>query len=139
MPNHFHFLLKQKTASSISKFMKQIANAYTRYFNSKYNRTGSLFSGRFKAVLVDKNEVLLHLSRYIHLNPLVAGLVKELKDYPWSSYHSYLSSKEIDICKKEIILDQFKSPQEYQAFVKNHIDYAKELEKIKHFTLDEPF
>src|SRR3990167_5879702 len=79
MPNHFHFLIRQLKDNGISIFMSQLSNSYTKYFNTKYNRVGALFQGTFKAVLVESDEQLLHLSRYIHLNPIVSGLVKDLE------------------------------------------------------------
>src|SRR4030042_4414876 len=66
MPNHFHLLLKQNTVNGISKLLKQLTNAYTFYFNQKYKRVGGLVQGRFKAVKILNDELLLHISRYIH-------------------------------------------------------------------------
>src|SRR3989338_6619233 len=95
MPNHFHFLLKQINQNGISNFMRLAINSWSHYFNKKYNRPGSLFQGAFKAVHIESEEQLIHLSRYIHLNPLVSHVVRE-KDflsYPWSSLSDYLQGK----------------------------------------------
>jgi len=116
--------------------MKQLTNAYTKYFNEKYQRTGSLLEGRFKAVSVDTDELLLHISRYIHLNPLVANLSDDLRTYPWSSFTSYISNYTDDFCTKEAISSHFKSKEGYEKFVKDQEDYAKELNKIKHLGID---
>lgn len=70
MPNHFHLLIKQVTKSAIISFMRRITNAYTKYFNERYKRVGPLFQGRYKAILVTEEPYLLHLTRYIHLNPV---------------------------------------------------------------------
>jgi len=70
MENHFHLILKQISRDAITTFMRCIMNSYTKYFNKKYERVGPLFQGKFKALLVDKDEYLLHLTRYIHLNPI---------------------------------------------------------------------
>lgn len=136
MPNHFHLLLKQVSIDTISKFLKQITNAYTEYFNKKYQRTGALMEGRFKSVLINSDNLLIHTSRYIHLNPFTANLVRNLKNYQWSSYPEYLNDTENNLCKKKIILDQFPSHSQYEQFVLNQANYAKELEKIKHLTID---
>lgn len=137
MPNHFHFLIKQLKDNGISEFVGKLSNSYTKYFNIKYKRVGPLYQGEFKSVLVKTNEQLIHLSRYIHLNPFAAGITKDLESYIWSSYPEYINKIEPDICKKEIILDQFKSVEDYKKFVQDHSGYAQELELIKHQVLDE--
>jgi putative transposase len=137
MPNHFHFLLKQLKDNGVSEFTSKLTNSYTRYFNTKNNRVGPLFQGEFKAVMVESDEQLLHLSRYIHLNPLVSYLVKELKQYEWSSYNEYKTNQP-GICAKEDVLAFFKKPEKYQEFVHDQEDYALQLQFIKHHTL-EPF
>lgn len=139
MPNHFHFLVKQLIDGGITEFISKLSNSYTKYFNIKYRRVGPLLQGEFKSVLVESNEQLLHLSRYIHLNPLVSGLVKDLKDYPWSSYPEYIGLSAQKICAKEIILNQFKSSKDYQRFVLDQADYGRELEIIKHQLIEEEY
>jgi len=139
MPNHFHFLLKQVGDYGISEFIGQIQNSYTKYFNVKRERVGSLLQGRFKAVRVESEEQLIHLSRYIHLNPYSSFLVRSLKDlkkYPWSSFPSYIEDEKVDFLDENIILNLFKNKGEYQEFVFNQADYQRELEKIKHLALD---
>lgn len=137
MPNHFHFLLKQLTDGGITEFISKLSNSYTKYFNIKRSRVGPLLQGEFKSVLVESNEQLLHLSRYIHLNPLVSGLVKDLRIYSWSSYPEYIGLSAQKICAKEIILNQFKSSKDYQRFVLDQADYGRELEIIKHQLLEQ--
>lgn len=135
MPNHFHFLLKQNQESGISKFVSQFTNSYTRYFNTVNERIGPLFQGVFKSVHVETDEQLLHLSRYIHLNPVVSNVIRkdDLLSYPWSSFSDYVIG---DSGSKQIftglVLAHFKNPQEYRKFVFDQIGYGKELEKIKH-------
>lgn len=136
MPNHLHFLIKLSTKDGISKLMKQILNAYTFYFNKKYDRSGPLFEGRYKAVRIPSDELLLHISRYIHLNPVVVNLVEDPENYKWSSYRNYLNGKGEEIVKPQRVLSFFKTTKDYQRFVQNQIDYAKELEKIKHLIID---
>lgn len=136
MPNHFHFLLKQLTDGGITEFISKLSNSYTKYFNIKNKRVGPLLQGEFKSVLIENNEQLLHLSRYIHLNPLVSGLVDNLEEYLYSSYFEYIGLNTQEICSKKIILEQFKSPKDYQKFVLDQAGYGKELEIIKHTLLE---
>src|SRR3989344_8981503 len=86
--NPFMSLVKQKAKNAIIKLMKQVSNAYTTYFNKRHERVGPLFQGRYKGALIDSDEYLLHLTRYIHLNPLGRGA--SLDEFDWSSHLYYL-------------------------------------------------
>lgn len=151
MPNHFHLLIKIRRPSrgltpirgetpdikkSISQLLKQLTNAYTFYFNKKYKRVGGLVQGVFKAVRIETDEQLLHISRYIHINSLVVGLIKDLKEYKWSSFLDYVGKRNGQICSKENILSFFSSSQKYEQFVMDQVGYAAMLEKFKHLNLD---
>ena len=89
MGNHYHLLL-ETPRGNLSKILHYINGAYTTYFNVKRSRSGHLFQGRFKGILVDKDEYCKELSRYIHLNPVRAGMVKAALEYQWSSYRYYV-------------------------------------------------
>lgn len=133
MPNHFHLLLRQNTINPLSSFMHRLTVSYSMYFNRRYDRVGHLFQGSFKAKLITKDEYLLHLSRYIHLNPRkITGSIPKLENYPWSSYSEYLSRNNREICEKAIILNQFNinPTQTYRRFV-NNINVDAEEPKIK--------
>lgn len=136
MPNHFHFLVQQVRDGGITEFISKLSNSYTKYFNVKYGRVGPLLQGEFQSVHVESNEQLLHLNRYIHLNPTVNFISKTLDDYLWSSYHEYVNEISVEICDKKIILDQFPSREAYKQFVLDQEDYGKVLESIKHQLLD---
>lgn len=139
MPNHFHFLLKQIKDRGIQQFIGNVVNSYTKYFNTKRERAGPLFQGRFKATRVETNEQLLHLSRYIHLQPYTAYIVKtheELERYPYSSFPEYLRRIEKGICAKEPILENFKTIENYKQFVFDNADYQRKLEEIKHLLFE---
>lgn len=138
MPNHFHFLLKQVTKGGISKFTANFSNSYTKYFNTKHERTGHLFQGLFKAVLVETDEQLLQLSRYIHLNPSTSSIVEinKLEKYLWSSLREYLKLHQIPICETQDVLGFFKQINQYRAFVFDQALYAKELHRIKHLVIE---
>lgn len=136
MPNHFHFLLKQVKNDGISTFMARWGNSYARYFNAKHKRVGPVFQGRFKSILIETTEQLIHLSRYIHLNPVVSAVVGEgvFDKYEWSSFGEYVSENESELCSKDVVLEQFKDKGDYRNFVDDRIAYGKELEKIKHLS-----
>jgi putative transposase len=136
MPNHFHLLLKQLIEHGIPEFIGNVTNSYTKYFNTKYDRTGHLFQGQFKATSISTDEQLMHISRYIHLNPYVSGLVSDLKNYKYSSYSDFIKNKENSICQTGAILGLFKTPKSYEKFINDQENYAKELENIKHLLVD---
>ncbi|MBI2011792.1 transposase [Candidatus Daviesbacteria bacterium] len=138
MGNHFHFLLKQLMDSGVVKFLAKFTNSYTKYFNTKHNRVGPLFQGVFKAVHVESDEQLLHLSRYIHLNPVMGFKIQaeELSSYQWSSYPQYLGITKTQLINPTEILNFFKSSTEYEKFVLDQVDYAKKLKNIEHLLID---
>ena len=137
MSNHFHLLIKQLRDGGISEFISKLTNSYTKYFNTKFNRVGPLLQGQFKAVLIESDEQLIHVSRYIHLNPIAAFLVNDLSKFEWSSYKEYTDNVINGICNKEEILSFFKSPQDYKKFVLDQVDYAQKLEIIKHQLIED--
>jgi len=133
MPNHYHFLLQQIEDGGISEFMHNLNTSYTMYFNKNNNRTGRLFEYTFKAKEIDSDELLLHISRYIHLNPRVAHIVQDLSLYPWSSYLEYIGEKDEPFCQKKIILNHFHDDsKKYEGFVHDQIAYAQLLHRIDH-------
>ena len=138
MPNHCHFLLKQNQDKGISTFMSNFQNSYAKYFNTKYKRMGGLFQSMFKAVRIETDEQLLHVSRYIHLNPVSAYLieVEQLKIYPWSSFPEYLNEQAREFVDTELILSFFKTRDDYQKFVFDQAEYQRELQNIKHLILE---
>jgi putative transposase len=139
LPNHFHLLLKQVKDNGISLFMANLTNSYTRYFNTKNERIGHLFQGKFKAVMIETDEQLLHVSRYIHLNPYSSYLVRNLNKldiYSYSSLPEYLGISSANFFQKEIILDQFKNISAYKKFVFDQAGYQRSLEQIKHLALE---
>ncbi|MCX6704229.1 MAG: transposase [Candidatus Woesebacteria bacterium] len=104
MPNHFHLLIKQMKRTSLEGFMRALMTRYSMYFNKRYDRVGSLFQGRYKAVLVENEIYLLHLSKYIHLNP--AEYAKDLVN-SYSSYADYLKLRQTRWIKPSFVLSFF--------------------------------
>lgn len=138
MPNHFHFMLKQLQTDGIKRFISNFTNSYTKYFNTKHERIGPLFEGIFKAVLVESDEQLVHLSRYIHLNPASSFIIntEDLEGYAWSSLPEYLIKSTVNTCNTEPVLSLFPSIEEYHKFVLDQVSYARELDKIKHLAME---
>ena len=130
MPNHFHFLVHQNSADTIDRFINSLGTRYTMYFNKKYKRVGPLYQGVYKAVLIDSDEQLLHVSRYIHRNPLsLQGVaLQTLLEQP-SSYVDYLGKRKTAWVHTKTILDYFSSSspkRSYQSFVEQ-VDQSPEL------------
>ncbi len=136
MPTHIHLILKQLEDKGISTFMSNILNSYSRYFNIKHRRKGPLWEGRFKRILVESDEYLIHLTRYLHLNPVTAHLVDMPEKWLYCSYNEYLSNSSLDscLCKYDDVLDI--KPASYKEFVEDRISYQRELAKIKNLLLE---
>lgn len=125
MPNHFHLLIKQNDTDDMRSFITSLITRYSMYFNKKYDRVGSLFQGPYKAVLVLEDKYLLHLSRYIHLNP--SEYTDDLVN-AYSSYGDYLKIRNTEWIKPDLILKFFKNktiPEiekiyTYKRFVENY-------------------
>ena len=116
MSNHVHMLCTPSSATSISRMMQSLGRCYVRYFNHAYHRSGTLWEGRFKSCLVDSESYLLHLYRYIELNPVRAGMVVDPADYAWSSYQCNALGKESALLKEHAsYLSLGKSKEERQA------------------------
>ncbi len=122
MTNHYHLLL-ETPHGNLSEIMRYVNGSYTTYFNTKRKRSGHLFQGRFRSIVVDADEYAMELSRYIHLNPVRAGKVSHPDDYEWSSYRSYVgNSVSPGWLKTEFILSSFgKKGREknYRTFVED--------------------
>lgn len=149
MQNHYHLLLRQQTEKGISQFMQKLGTAYTMYFNTKYERSGVLFQGVFKAIHIDKENYLTQLSRYIHLNPVELqephwkkrGIhdhktsLSFAETYPWSSYCDYLGKRKFrHILNHSLISELFLPPKNYKSFVGEWI--IDHLHQLQGYTLE---
>lgn len=124
MPTHFHLLVYQKDSQAMTKLLHKITTSYTAYFNKKYKRSGPLFQDRFKASRISKDDYLLHISRYIHLNP------KDYTNWQYSSLDYYVNKKKTDWVMPGRILDLFGNDN-YLAFLKDYEAHKKMLDEIK--------
>jgi len=130
MNNHYHLLLKTRRAN-LSKAMQWFGTTYTRRFNNRHKRTGHLFQGRFKSIIIENDAYLMQLSCYIHRNPLRAGIVKRLADYRWSSYPAYGYGKNRqDWLSTKLILSQFTPEDARKQYREKVQKYSKEEKSL---------
>ncbi|MDH7476299.1 MAG: transposase [Microgenomates group bacterium] len=134
MPDHYHLLAKLISDYSLSKYISDVENSYSRFFNIKFKRKGPLWQGRFKTVKINTDEQLLHVSRYIHLNPTTAALVKKPEDWIFSSYREFITNKKV--LEKDFPEILIKSADNYKKFVENQKDYQRKLKLIQKRILD---
>jgi putative transposase len=130
MSNHVHVLF-ETPEGKLSKMMQAFQTSYTLYFNRRHGRTGHVFEQRYKAMLVDKDNYLVQVSRYIHLNPVEAKLAERPQDYRWSSYASYLKGKEVAGSKMETVLDYFSGSKSRQIDQYREFVEGKRGEKVR--------
>ncbi len=135
MPNHFHFLLKQELEEGISTYLRRLTLSFVRYYNVLHHQKGPLFESNFKAVHIESENQLLHVSRYIHLNPTSAKVIGDPINYPYSSFSAYVEGGE----KAPLVFDDIlrsKSREHYRNFVYDNLEYQQSLQFIKHQLLD---
>ena len=119
MPTHYHVLLRV-TADGLSHGMQLMSISYTKAVNKQQNRLGALFQGAFQSRYIERDEYLLHLSRYVHLNPVLAGLAQQPEDWEFSSYREYLRFRSGTLPVPEVVLNQFSSAGAYRTFVESY-------------------
>ncbi|MDP3785408.1 MAG: transposase [bacterium] len=131
MPNHFHLTAREFKEGGMAQYMQRVLCAYTKYFNAKYQKSGHLFQGPYKAVHIEDNEQLLYLSAYIHRNPRELSEWKNKEYiYPWSSCQDYVNENRWGkLLAQNIILEQFADKKEYENFLKS--SPAKTLKEYK--------
>jgi putative transposase len=150
MPNHYHLLLSPRIENAVPKFMHKLGTAYVKYFNQKYKRKGTIFEGRYKSILVNKEPHFYHLPYYIHFNPLdlkfkewregklrsYKQAVEHLNNYRWSSHLDYLGIKNFSsVTNRKFLTDAFGEPEEYEKSIKQWLKDL-ELEEIRELLLE---
>jgi putative transposase len=126
MPTHYHLLVLLREAD-LSHRMQLLSISYTKAMNRRYDRVGLLFQGTFRAKHVSVNDYLVHLSRYIHLNPVMSGLVERPEEWEFSSYREYIGMRDGTLPKPEVVLAQFPSPDAYREFVDSYVPQEREI------------
>lgn len=136
MPNHYHFLLRQDGTKVLSAFMGVLFNAYVQAVNLQQGRSGTLFQGRFRHVLVDREEYLVYLCRYIHRNPVKAKLVARLEDWPYSNYLEWIGQRNGSLKDDAFIRSRFDTADAYSQFTADLADEARCQECIAKYMWD---
>jgi putative transposase len=117
MPNHYHFLVQLQHDHVLSTAMQSLSISYTKAINRRYERSGALFQGRFQAIEVDSAGYVIALSRYIHLNPVKAGLTPAPEAWEFSSYQEYAGTRLGTLPRMEMILKQIGSQEAYRSLM----------------------
>ena len=135
MPNHFHLCVRQESDQGIHLLMRKLLDSYSRYYQTRLQTKGALFESVFKAVRVETDNQLIHLTRYHHLNPVTAHLVENPFEYPYSSFNIYMG-KSSNFVNTSVVLSYFPSKQKYEKFVLDQKDYQRKLESINHLLME---
>ena len=134
MPDHYHLIIRMIKNHSLSKYINDVENSFTHFFNLKFERKGPLWQTNFKAVRIISNEQLLHGTRYVHLNPTSSGLVDKPENWEFSSYRDFITDEKI---LKTFVKDiSIKSIGNYKKFVEDQKDYQRKLKLIRKLMFD---
>jgi REP element-mobilizing transposase RayT len=133
MPNHYHFLVGVDEDGALAPFLQRLFNSYSQAFNREQDRSGTLFQGRAKSILVDETQYVYALVRYIHLNPVVAGLVKTPIDWTFSNYLEWIGERNHGLFDAQFRATFFSSPDLYRDFVLSDIPQALERKIAKYY------
>jgi REP element-mobilizing transposase RayT len=136
LPNHFHFLLKPEKDNNLSQFMNSVFGSYTQAINKRLARQGPLFQGRFHAVLVDREEYLIHLARYIHLNPVMAKLTNTTQEWPFSNYLDVIGFREGPHKDTTLVPQRFETGEVYRHFVEDQLQKNPVVKGLEKYLLD---
>ena len=136
MPNHYHLLIRQETDDPLSTFLRVLFNAYVQAVNHQQGRRGPLFEGRYRHVWVDRDEYLVHLCRYIHLNPVRAKLVQSPDQWPYSDYLEWIGESPGTLRDNAFIQDQSATPSTYRSFVSDYLAESLSPAHIQKYLLE---
>ena len=136
MPNHYHFLAQQLTERPLSDWVKMLFNGYAQALNKQLKRSGTIFQGRAKHILVDKDEYLIHLARYIHYNAVEANIVKLPEDWIYSNYLEWIGKRSGKLVNMAFVRRYFPNFEDYREFVLDYHIEKKLAKKLERYYLD---
>jgi len=135
IPNHYHFLIRQESEVPASRFLQTLFNSYVQGLNAKMGRKGTLFEGSAKSRFINKEDYLIYVCIYIHLNPIKHGIVNNLLDWEYSNYFEFIGVRNGSIFDKEFMLNNFGDSKTYKKWVEDSLankDYYNNVEKYIH-------
>jgi putative transposase len=135
MPNHYHFMIRSDLDNRVAKFIQRLLNSYAQAFNRQQQRTGTLFEGRAKSIWIEDESYLLQLCRYIHLNPVAAGLVVKPEDWQYSNYLEWIGKRNGTLVDLEFVRAYFPKPEIYAEFVQSATE-EKASDKLSRYRID---
>ncbi len=135
-PNHYHFILRQLENDGVSRFMKRLGNGYTKYFNYKYDHSGFLFQGKFKARHIKDNASLIWLSVYVNANTEIHNITSRAEKYKWCSFPDYLGLRKGTLCDKEAVLGQFYGSNDYKQYTEEILPIIRENKEFKKYIIE---
>lgn len=133
LPNHYHFLIRQDRENPAGILPQRVFNSYTKAYNKRYQRTGTLFEGPYKVVMVENFSQLLHICRYIHANPVKHGLVKKVDLWLYSNYLEWAGARKGGLVDRDFIAEYFHSPGIYEDFVLDYLKTSTMPEEIENY------
>ena len=136
MPNHYHLLVRQETNRPLSNWIQAMFNGYVQGVNKEQGRTGTLFEGAAKHILVDDEAYLIHLVRYIHYNPVNAHLVRQPEDWQYSNYAEWIGIRNGTLVDRKFIRNYFPRPDDYRRFMENYAIENELAERLKPYLLE---
>ncbi len=137
LPNHYHLLLMPIADYTLSRFMKSVFGSYVQGVNKQQKRLGPLFQGRFRHTLVDKEEYLVHLARYIHLNPVMAGLCDTPQEWMYSNYPDVIGERQGTLKDSSLVPERFSDGEAYRLFVEEYLHTQKQIQELEKYLLEE--
>ena len=136
MPNHYHFIARQNSDAPISRFLQTTFNAYAQAVNKQQNRKGTLFESRPKSIHIDDESYLVHLFRYIHLNPVSAGIVASPEQWAYSNYRDFIGQRNGSLFDKDLFNEYFDSGLDYTNFVTDFQLEQNQQKKLQKYLFD---
>jgi REP element-mobilizing transposase RayT len=121
LPNHYHFLIRQDGDTPAGFLPQNVFNSYSKAYNKRYQHSGTLFEGPYKAIYVERRAHLLHLCRYIHANPVTHGLVRRVEEWPYSNYLEWVGERDGTLVDREFVRDCFGAADDYRQYVWEYI------------------
>jgi len=117
MPNHHHYLIRQDDEHAAGLLPQRVFNSYSKAYNNRYEHSGTLFKGNYRANPVECQDCLLHLCCYIHANPVIHGLVADVATWPYSNYREWVGERDGTLVDCNFVRAHFSSPDSYRRFV----------------------